>query len=67
MERADFDKYLDKRVFMILKSGFKYKVILTYDCIKETSLSFLDKFNNPVDVDFDDIAFITISNDGGYN
>jgi len=63
MEKRDFEKYVNKKVYLILKSNFKYKFTLTDDCIKDNSLSFLDKFGNPVDVDFDNITFITVSTD----
>ncbi len=61
MEIETIQKYIDKKVFLILKSGFKYKFILKQDCINGTTISFLDKFNVPVDFDISEIAFITIS------
>jgi len=61
MEIETIQKYIDKKVYLILKSGFKYKIILRRDCVKGTTVSFLDKFGVPVDFDLSEIAFITIS------
>ncbi len=61
MDIETIQKYIDKKVYLILKSGFKYKIILRRACVKGTTISFLDKFNVPVDFDVSEIAFITIS------
>jgi len=63
MRKEDLEKYLETRVLLIHKNGYRYKFLLTKKCIKDTSLSFIDKFNNPVDINIEDISIITISND----
>lgn len=67
MEKETIQKYIDKKVYLILKSGFKYKIILRRDCVKGTTISFLDRFGVPVDFDLSEIAFITISKLKGKN
>ena len=67
MEKQDIVKYLGHKVFLTVASGFKYKIILSNEIVKEDSLSFKDKYGNPVDFKFEAINFITISkDDGGY-
>jgi hypothetical protein len=63
MDENTITKYLGRKVFLILKNGFMYKVFLGENSFNNNVLSFLDKDNNPVDIDISTIDFITISND----
>ena len=63
MEKQDLIKYIGRKVFLTLTSGFKYKFDLEEEFIRENGLSFNDKFGNPVNFNFSAITFITISRD----
>jgi len=63
MEKKELYKYVGRKVFLMLTSGFKYKFDLEEEFIGENGLSFDDKFGNPVNFDFSAINFITISRD----
>jgi len=64
MEIHDIQKYIGTKVFLVLRNGFKYKIILKEEYIRGNTISFPDKFGNPVDFDVSEISFITLSNDG---
>lgn len=67
MEAKDLQKYIDRKVFLTLDSGFKYKFILKDGLISGEVISFTDKFGNPVDFNISTINFITISRDDRSN
>jgi len=67
MDIQDIKKYIGFKVFLVLKNGFKYKIILSDEYVKGNTISFLDKFGTPVDFDVSEISFITFSNNGGDN
>lgn len=61
MEIKDLQKYIGKKILLVLRNDFKYKFVLERDNIKEKTLSFIDFYNNPVDVNIDEISIITVS------
>jgi hypothetical protein len=61
MEIDNIKKYLGKRVFLILKSGYKYKCYLEKNSLTGTTLSFKDKFDYDVDIDISEISYISIA------
>lgn len=63
MQREDLFKHIGNKVLLIHKNGYKYKFLLLKSCIKETTISFRDKFDNLVDINIEDISIITTSND----
>ena len=63
MDIENLNQYLEKYVYLILKNGFKYKLLLKPEYIKNEYLSFPDKFGNLVSFNISEINFITISND----
>ena len=60
-------KYINKNVMITCKNGWKYKIFLKEEYITETGLSFAGMHNEPIDFDFSFIAFITISDVGGFD
>lgn len=63
MDIQTIQKFFGRKVFLILKSGFKYKILLTQDNLKDRVLSFYGIHGEPVSVDIDEISLITISYD----
>lgn len=63
MDKESIQKYLGHKVFLNLRNGLKYKIILKEEFIKGDVLSFTGKFNEPIDVSISEITFITISNE----
>jgi len=63
MDKQNLQKYINKKVYLVLKSGFKYKFVLKEEYIINESLSFKDYKNKDVDFDIEDISFITESTD----
>jgi len=61
MEIDNIKKYLGKRVFLILKSGYKYKCHLDKNSLNGATLSFKDKFDYDVDIDISEISYISIA------
>jgi len=64
MDIETLEKYIGHKVFLTLKNGFKYKFILNRENISGTTVSFKGKWNEDVDFDISEIAFITISSGG---
>ncbi len=63
MELQSIKRYIGKKVFLYLKSGFKYKFLLKKEYIIGNTISFTGKFGEPIDFDFEEISFITVSDD----
>ncbi len=63
MEIDNIRKYLGKKVFLILKSGYKYKCYLEENAMNGTTLSFKDKFDYDVDIDLSEISYISIAHE----
>ena len=61
MNKEDILKYIGYRVYIVLSNGFEYKLLLKPEYVKNDTISFLDKYNNPVDFSIQTISFITIS------
>lgn len=58
-------KYINRKVLLTLKNGFKYKIFLKEEYINDNTISFKGKFGEPVDIDSSEITFITMSTDEG--
>jgi len=65
MDIKTVKKYVGHKVFLSLRNGLKYKIELKAENIKEGKLSFLGKFGEPIDVEIEEISFITYSYGGG--
>ena len=63
MDIQKLKQYIGKKIFFTLKNSFRYKIILKPEYIKGDTLSFPDKFNNPVSFDINEINFIMLSTD----
>lgn len=63
MDIKDLEKYIGKKVFFILRNGFKYKIILKPEFIRGEILSFPDKFNDLVSFNISEINFIKVTNE----
>ena len=58
METKTVEKYLEKRVFVILKSGFRYTFNFKKENLIGNTISISDKFNETVDFSISDIILI---------
>ena len=67
MDLQNIKQYIDKKVFFTLKNGFRYKIILKEEYVIGDTISFPDKYNNPVSINLSEISFITISKENGEN
>ncbi len=63
MDKETIQKYIGHKVFLTLRNGLKYKILLKEDCLSEENLSFTGKFGEPIDLEISEISFITISNE----
>ena len=63
MDKEIIKKYIGHKVFLTLRNGLKYKILLLPKCIIENNLSFTGKYGEPIDLEISEISFITISND----
>ena len=63
MDKETIKKYIGHKVFLTLRNGLKYKIILNQECIVENNLSFTGKYGEPIDLEISEISFITVSND----
>ncbi len=66
MEEKNVEKYIGKKVFVILNSGFKYTFDLNKENISGTTISIPeDKFGEPVDFDIKEINLIKFAKENG--
>lgn len=63
MDKETIQKYIGHKVFLTLRNGLKYKILLKEECLVEETLSFTGKFGEPIDLEISEISFITISNE----
>ncbi len=63
MDKETIQKYIGHKVFLTLRNGLKYKILLLPECITNDSLSFTGKFGEPIDLEISEISFITVSNE----
>lgn len=63
MDKETIQKYIGHKVFLTLKNGLKYKILLNENLINDNCLSFTGKFDEPIDLEISEISFITISNE----
>lgn len=63
MDKETIKKYIGHKVFLTLRNGLKYKILLLSECINDNSLSFTGKYGEPIDLEISEISFITISNE----
>ena len=63
MDEETIQKYIGHKVFLTLRNGLKYKILLKPECIVGDSLSFTGKYGEPIDLEISEISFITVSNE----
>ena len=63
MELHSIKRYIGRKVFLYLKNGFKYKFFLKEEYIVGNTISFTGKFGEPIDITFEEISFMTVSDD----
>jgi len=68
MDLDTIKKYIGHKIYIVLKSGFKYKFFFEEKyLVDNTKLSFTGMNGEPVDFYITEISFITYSKDGGQN
>ena len=63
MDIETLNRYIGHKVLLTLENGFRYKIILKKEIIKNDTLSFTGKFGEPIDFKISEISFITIAED----
>lgn len=65
MDIEILDKYLDKKIMLVLKNGFTYRGSITN--IYNSSFDFIDVMNNELSIDISNVSLIQTDKGGKKN